>query len=140
MLNKQITEGRLTATPELKYTQKGTPVCSFTIASEDDVKKEDGTRDTDFVDCVAWKGRAEFITKYLTKGRLVIIEGRPKARTYKDKNGVTHKVTELVVSNIYPADSKRETSQDSNAQNFAAPDTDTSGFSDIDFNDDDLPF
>lgn len=112
MLNKQITEGRLTAHPELKMTPSGTPVCRFTIASDEDMKREDGTRDTDFIDCIAWGKTAEFVSKFLTKGRLVIIEGRPKPRTYKDKNDVTHKVTELKVSQVYFADSgKRDDAQ-----------------------------
>ena len=81
MLNKQITEGRLTANPELKMTPSGTPVCSFTIASDEDIKREDGTRATDFIDCVAWNKTAEFVSKFLTKGRLVIVEGRTKSRT-----------------------------------------------------------
>ena len=135
MLNKQITAGRLTATPELRYSKSNKPVCSFTVASDDDRKNEDGTRDTDFVDCVAWNGQAEFITRYLTKGRLVIVEGRPKTRIYKDKNDVTHKVAELVVDKIYPADSKRDTNQTSEAPNFSTP----SGFIDVE-SDEDLPF
>lgn len=139
MLNKQITAGRLTATPELKYSKSGKAVCSFTVASDEDRKNEDGTRDTDFVDCVAWQQRAEYICKYMTKGRLVIVEGRPKARIYKDKNDVTHKVTELVVSNVYPLDSKRDTNQSSEAPTFSIPTAEAAGFTDIE-GDDDLPF
>ena len=111
MLNKQITEGRLTAMPELRMTPSGTPVCRFTIASDEDIKREDGSRDTDFVECVAWRGTAEFVSKYLIKGRLVIVEGRPKTRTYKDKNDNTRKVTELRVENVYFAEGKRDGEQ-----------------------------
>lgn len=145
MLNKQITEGRLTGNPELRMTPSGTPVTRFTIASDEDVKREDGSRDTDFIDCVAWRQTAEFAAKYLTKGRLIIVEGRPKPRRYKDKNDVTHKVTELRIENIYFADSKvdsgRRDDQPPQAQNTAgtAPAT-APGFDEVLENDDDFPF
>lgn len=139
MLNKQITQGRLTATPELKQTQSGTPVCSFTIASDEDIKREDGTRATDFIDCVAWGPRAEFVCKYLTKGRMVVVEGRPKPRTYKDKNDVTHKVTELRVDSVFFADSKKDADQSSDGQNYAAPNIGAGDFVEVP-NDEDLPF
>lgn len=145
MLNKQITEGRLTGNTELRMTPSGTPVTRFTIASDEDVKREDGSRDTDFIDCVAWRQTAEFVEKYLTKGRLVIVEGRPKPRKYKDKNGTTHKVTELRVDNVYFADSKtegnRRDDQTPQAQNTAgtAPAT-APGFDEVLENDDDFPF
>ena len=131
MLNKQITQGRIVAQPELKTTQNGKSVCTFTIASDEDMKREDGTRATDFIDCVAWGPRADFASKYLQKGRMVVVEGRPKTRTYKDKNDVTHKVTELRVDSIYFADSKKE-------QNTETADQ-TGNFEEI-TNDDDLPF
>ncbi len=139
MLNKQITQGRLTAHPELKMTPGGTPVCSFTIASDEDIKREDGSRATDFIDCDAWGPRAEFVSKYLSKGRMVIVEGRPKPRTYKDKNDVTHKVTELRVDSVFFADSKKDTDQGSDGQSYAAPDTGAGDFVEIQ-NDGDLPF
>ena len=139
MLNKQITQGRLTANPELKQTQTGTSVCTFTIASEEDIKREDGTRATDFIDCVAWGARAEFASKYLTKGRMVIVEGRPKPRTYKDKNDVTHKVTELRVDSVFFADTKKDTDQNSDGPSYAVPDTGAANFVEIG-DDDDLPF
>ena len=138
MLNKQITQGRLTATPELKTTPNGTSVCTFTIASDEDVKRDDGTRATDFIDCVAWGARAEFASKYLTKERMVVVEGRPKPRTYKDKNDVTHKITELRVDSVFFADSKKDT-ESSDGQNYAAPNTGAGDFVEIP-NDGDLPF
>ena len=132
MLNKQTTQGRVVAQPELKTTPSGKSVCSFTIASDEDMKREDGTRATDFIDCVAWGSRAEFACKYLTKGLMVIVEGRPKPRTYKDKNDTTHKVTELRVDAVYFTESKKDT---------GGNDTETlspAAFEDVD--DDDLPF
>jgi single-strand DNA-binding protein len=139
MLNKQIVQGRLTAKPELKMTPDGTSVCNFTIASEEDIKRKDGTRDTDFIDCVAWGPRAEFVSKYFTKGSMVIVEGRPKPRKYKDKNDVTHKVTELRADTVHFADSKRDTDQNSDGQNYAAPGTGACDFVEVQ-DDEDLPF
>ena len=139
MLNKQITQGRFTADPELKTTQSGIPVCSFTIASEDDVKQKDGTRATDFIDCVAWRGTAEFISKYFAKGQMILVMGRPKPRTYKDKNDVTHKVTELRVESVYFSDSKKDGDQTAGGQTYAAPNFGTDDFVTIP-NDEDLPF
>ena len=136
MLNEQITMGRLTATPELKRTASGIPVTSFTIASDEDRKREDGTVPTDFVDCVAWRGTAEFICKYMTKGRLIVVKGRPKARKYKDKNDVTHKVVELVVQDVYFCDSKR--SEDAGSPQQAPPAA--ADFAELTDDDSELPF
>lgn len=140
MLNKQITEGRMTSNPELKTTPAGVSVCTFTVASDEDTKREDGSRVTDFIDCVAWRRTAEFAARYLTKGRLIIVEGRPKPRVYKDKNGTTHKVTELRVDNIYFAESRKETSQSPADQGAAAaPGYESGDFEEI-TDQGDLPF
>lgn len=132
MLNKQTTQGRIVAQPELKKTPSGKSVCTFTIASEEDKRRDDGSRDTDFIDCVAWGSRAEFACKYLTKGLMVIVEGRPKPRTYKDKNDTTHKVTELRVDSVYFTESKKDAG--ANNSETASP----AAFEGVD--DDDLPF
>lgn len=139
MLNKQITMGRLTADPELRYTPNGVAVTSFTLASPEDRKREDGSIPTDFVDCVAWRDTAEFVSRYIQKGRLVVAEGRPKARKYTDKNGSNHKVVELHIDRIYFADSKPQNgSQDSQPQNESIPE---GGGDFVELNgDDDLPF
>ena len=139
MLNKQITQGRLVAYPELKTTPNGKSVCTFTIASDEDMKRPDGTRATDFIDCVAWGQRAEFVCKFLEKGQMVIVEGRPKPRTYKDKNDVTHKITELRVDAVYFADSKKDTSQNAGGQTTVTPAIQAADFEEID-DDEDLPF
>lgn len=139
MLNKQITQGRLVARPEMKTTPSGKSVCTFTIASDEDVKRPDGTRATDFIDCVAWGQRADFVCNFLEKGRMVIVEGRPKPRMYKDKNDVTHKVTELRVDSVYFADSKKDTNASPENQNPAAPTIQAGDFEEID-DDEDLPF
>lgn len=140
MLNKQIVMGRLTHHPELKSTQSGVSVCNFSVASDDDVKRSDGTRDTDFVDCVAWRGTAEFVAKFMQKGRLIVVEGRPKMKRYEDKDGVTHRTTELRVDNVYFADSKPAAN---NEQTAHTTDPATTASAPVDFmeiGDDDGPF
>ena len=132
MLNKQIVMGRLTHHPELKTTQNGVSVCSFSIASDDDVKRNDGTRDTDFIDCVAWRSTAEFVSKFMEKGRLIVVEGRPKTKRYDDKNGVSHKTVEIRVDNVYFADSKPAAN---NAQDAPAPAPATTQSAPVDFMD-----
>lgn len=106
MLNKQITEGRLTADPELRTTANGTSVCSFSLASQEDFANRDGERETDFVNCVAWRGTAEFIARNCKKDRLIIVEGRPKERKYTDAEGKERRAHELRVQNVYLTDSK----------------------------------
>lgn len=143
MLNKQIVQGRLTRDPELKTTQNGVSVCRFTIASDDDVKRADGTRDTDFVDCVAWRGTAEFVSKFTDKGRMIVVVGRPKTNRYDDKNGVSHKTVELRVDDVYFADSKPATNNEQTAPIPAPADAPSApaGFMDVDVDpDEDLPF
>ena len=117
MLNKIIAMGRLTATPELKTTGSGTSVCSFTLASDRDYKAKDAERETDWLDCVAWRGTAEFISKYFDKGRMMVVEGRLQTRTYEDKNGNKRKATEIVVDNAYFGDSKRDTDTHTHTDN-----------------------
>jgi single-strand DNA-binding protein len=141
MLNKQIVQGRLTHHPELKTTQTGVSVCSFTIASDDDVKRSDGTRDTDFIDCVAWRGTAELVSKFMEKGRLITVVGRPKMKRYEDKNGVSHKTVELRVDDVYFSDSKPAQNNVQTAP--TAPATVPSApadFVEVDGEDEDLPF
>lgn len=101
--------GRFTADPELRRTGSGTEVVSFTLAVERDGKpNEDGRRATDFIDCVAWRNTAEFISKWFSKGRMAVAEAHIQTRTWKDRNDQNRKSTELVIDNIYFADSKKE--------------------------------
>lgn len=106
MLNEIAVMGRLTADPELRRTGNGTPVCSFTLAVERD-RKQDGERTADFIDCVAWRGTAEFLCKYFEKGRVVVATGRMQTRTWKDKHDQTRKETELNAANLYFGDTKK---------------------------------
>lgn len=106
MLNHIEIMGRFTRDPELRRTGSGTAVASFTLACERDFKNQDGTKDCDFIDCVAWKNTAEFIEKSFTKGRLAVVCGSLQIRTWKDKDGNNRKTAEVIVSNIYFADSR----------------------------------
>ena len=110
MLNKIILMGRLTRDPELRRTQSGTAVASFTLAVDRDYKPQDGERETDFVDIVAWRGTGEFVSKYFTKGRMAVVEGRLQVRDWTDKDGNKRRSTEVVADNVYFGDSKRSES------------------------------
>lgn len=106
MLNCVAIIGRLTATPELKKTQSGTSVCSFTVAVNRRFKKGEET-EADFIDCVAWKATAEFLCKYFEKGSTIAVSGRLQTRNYEDKNGRKIKVTEIVADDISFCESKK---------------------------------
>ena len=110
MLNKIILMGRLTRDPELRRTQSGTAVASFTLAVDRDYKPQDGDRETDFIDIVAWRGTAEFVSKYFSKGRMAVVEGRLQVRDWKDKDGAKRRSTEVIADNVYFGDSKRSES------------------------------
>ena len=107
MQNKIILMGRLTRDPELRRTQSGTAVASFTLAVDRDYKPQDGERETDFIDIVAWRGTGEFVSKYFTKGRMAVVEGRLQVRDWTDKDGNKRRSTEVVADNVYFGDSKR---------------------------------
>lgn len=108
MLNKIFIMGRLTRDPELRRTQNGTAVTSFTMAVDRDFKNADGTKDTDFIDVVAWRNTAEFVSKYFGKGRMAVVEGRLQLRDWTDKDGNKRRNAEVLADNIYFGDSKKE--------------------------------
>ena len=110
MLNKIVLMGRLTRDPDLRRTQSGTAVASFTLAVDRDYKPQDGERETDFIDIVAWRGTGEFVSKYFTKGRMAVVEGRLQVRDWTDKDGNKRRSTEVVADNVYFGDSKRSES------------------------------
>ena len=97
MYNKVILMGRITKDIELKATQTGTSVCGFTVAVDRRFTDKGGERQTDFFNCVAWRQQAEFIAKYFSKGNLILVEGELQTRNYKDKDGRTVYVTEIIV-------------------------------------------
>ena len=108
MLNKWEGMGRLTKDPELRRTPSGTAVATFSIAVDRDFKGKDGERETDFIDVVAWRQTAEFVSKHFTKGRMAVVEGRLQIRDYTNKDGQKRRVAEIVADNIYFGDSKRD--------------------------------
>lgn len=108
MLNKIIIMGRLTRDPELRRTQGGTAVTSFTMAVDRDFKPQTGEKETDFIDVVVWGKTAEFAANYFTKGRMAIVEGRLQVRNWQDKDGNNRKATEVVADRMYFGDSKQE--------------------------------
>lgn len=108
MLNKIMIMGRLTRDPELRRTQSGTAVTSFSLAVDRDFKNQNGEKETDFIDVVAWRNTAEFVSKYFTKGRMAVVEGRLQLRDWTDKNGGKRRSAEVVAENVYFGDSKRD--------------------------------
>ena len=108
MLNKIILMGRLTRDPELRRTGSGIAVTSFTVAVDRDFTSRDsGERETDFIDCVAWRNTAEFVSKYFTKGRMAVVSGRLQIRGWTDKEGNKRRTAEVVADNVYFGESKR---------------------------------
>lgn len=109
MLNRVILMGRIAQDLVIKQTQGGTPVLSFTVAVERSYVKQGEERQADFIDCVAWRQQAEFISKYFAKGRMIAIEGSLRKRVYEDKNSVKHYVTEVFVDSVsFTGEPKRE--------------------------------
>lgn len=109
MLNQITIAGRLTRDPELRHTANGTAVASFALAVDRDyTSKDGGERETDFVDIVAWRGTAEFVSKYFTKGQLAIVAGRLQIRPWTDANGNKRRSTEVVAEHVYFGGSKKE--------------------------------
>lgn len=108
--------GRLTRDPELRHTQSGTAVASFSLAVDRDYKSQDGERETDFLDIVAWRSTADFVSKYFSKGRMAVVEGRLQTRDWKDRDGNRRRSFEIIAENVYFGDSKRA-APDSDARN-----------------------
>lgn len=147
MLNKIVLMGRLVRDPELRRTGSGTAVASFTLAVDRDfAPKDGGDKQTDFIDIVAWRGTAEFVTKYFTKGRMAVVEGRLQIRPWEDKDGNKRRSAEVVADNVYFGDSKRDgesggpkrSSGDNDTDNYSAP-SQESEFTELS-DDSDLPF
>jgi len=109
MLNHIVIMGRLARDPELRHTQTGTPVASFTLAVDRDFKdKNTGERATDWIDVVAWRGTGEFVSRYFSKGRMAVVDGRLQIREWTDKEGNKRRSAEVVADNVYFGDSKRD--------------------------------
>ena len=152
MLNKIFIMGRLTRDPELRRTQSGTPVTSFSLAVDRDYKTQSGEKETDFIDVVAWRATAEFVAKYFTKGRMAVVEGRLQIRAWQDKEDNNRRSAEVVADNVYFGDSKRDSGDNSGynpgyapapASHSAAPSNFSasgSDFAEIGEDDGELPF
>jgi len=108
MLNKAILMGRLTADPELRKTQNGTSVTSFTLAVNRSYTRAGEQAQTDFIDVVAWRNTAEFVSRYFAKGQLVAVEGQIQTRSWEDKNGQKRKSVEVVANEVFFAEPKRD--------------------------------
>lgn len=148
MLNRVILMGRITRELELKQTANGTAVLSFNIAVDRSYTKQGEEKQTDFITCVAWRKTAEFIGRYFGKGRMIAIEGQLRSRTYDDKNGTKHYVTEVYVDNVsFTGEPKQDgTSTQNTPQQNTPPKNNTpqqsvgiDGFEDI-IDDDSVPF
>ena len=148
MLNKIILMGRLTRDPELRRTGTGTAVTSFSLAVDRDFKSQSGEKETDFIDIVAWRSTAEFVSKYFTKGRMAVVEGRLQIRDWTDKDGGKRRSAEVVADTVYFGDSKRDGGDSSGysaapAYKNAAPSNFNAGgsdFAEIGEDDGELPF
>ena len=151
MLNHITIMGRLTRDPELRYTQSQTPVASFSLAVDRDFGSRDGgEKQTDFIDCVAWRSTAEFVSKYFQKGSMAVVSGRLQIRDWTDREGGKRRSAEVVVDNIYFGESRRRDSSEgsydsrSSYSSYEAPRSaspaPSSPFSDLDDGDGELPF
>ncbi len=137
MFNLVVLTGRLTADPELKTTTNGIPVTTFSIAVNRNYRAGE-EQQTDFINIVAWRQRAEFITKYFKKGSLIGIEGSIQTRRYQDKNGNNRTIFEVVVNNAQFVESKRDGATTNEPASYS--NADASDFAEIGGMDDDLPF
>ena len=155
MLNQIILMGRLARDPELRRTQSGLPVASFTLAVERDRSNKGQEKQTDFIDIVAWRNTAEFVSKYFTKGQLVAVSGRLQIREWTGDNDSKHKVAEVVADNVYFAEGKRDSMSQvapappspapasSGSSGYYIPDNSPvapSSFAELEDDDGDLPF
>lgn len=121
MLNHIIAMGRLTRDPELRRTNSGIAVANFTIACDRDRAPEGQEKETDFLDCVAWRNTAEFVEKYFKKGRMIVVSGRLQIRGWTDKEGNKRRSAEIVADSVYFGDSKKDDDQSQSQPQYGAP-------------------
>lgn len=141
MLNHVTIMGRLTRDPELRHTQSGTAVTSFTLAVDRDFKdKNSGEAVTDWISCTAWKGTAEFVTRYFQKGRMAVVDGRLQTRSYQDRDGNKRTAVEVVSDHVYFGDSKKESDPLDKLADDAAPVAPAGEFAELTEDDGKLPF
>lgn len=155
MLNHVVLMGRLTRDPELRRTANGIAVASFSLAVDRDFAAQGAEKETDFIDIVAWRNTAEFVSKYFTKGRMAVVSGRLQIRSWTDKDGNKRRTAEIVADNVYFGDSKRDSAADAFGtgsapaqtyaprQNYSAPQmpaAPSSDFAVLENDDSELPF
>lgn len=146
MLNKIFIMGRLTRDPELRRTQNGTAVAGFALAVDRDYKNADGTKDTDFIEVVAWRSSAEFVSKYFAKGRMAVVEGRLQIRDWQDKDGNKRRNAEVIADNVYFGDSKKDDYGGAPVGGYKAAgkavdvEPEAEDFAEVEDDDSDLPF
>ena len=145
MLNKVFLQGRLVADPELRKTQQGTPVASYRLAVDRGYKSKDpNAQNADFINVVSWRNTAEFVCKYFTKGRMMLVEGRLQMRDYTDKDGNRRVAAEIVTDNVYFCDSPKGDSGTSSGGGYGPPGGSgvpgDGGFAELSDNDGELPF
>ena len=138
MINSVVLVGRLVADPQLRQTQQGTAVASFRVAVDRSFAGPNGQRQADFIDIVAWRGTAEFVDKYFSKGRMIVVAGRLQIRNWEDKDGNKRRSAEVVADSVYFGDSKRD-GDGGKAKGEPAYDP-TGGFSQLADDDSELPF
>ena len=121
-LNHIVIMGRMVRDPELRKTNSGTSVASFTVAVDRDFSgKDGGEKETDFIDCVAWRGTGEFVAKYFTKGRMIVVSGRLQLRDWTDKDGNKRRSAEVVADSCYFCDSKKDEDKPQSQPQYGAP-------------------
>ena len=131
MLNHIVIMGRLTRDPELRRTGTGIAVASFSVAVDRDFgNRESGEKETDFIDCVAWRQTGEFVSKYFTKGSMIVVSGRLQIRSWNDKDGNKRRTAEVVADNVYFGESKRSSEGSGYTGNsYSAPASNFGGYS-----------
>ncbi len=141
MLNHITIMGRMTKAPEMRRTGSGVAVTSFTLAVDRDIAdKETGKRETDFIDCVAWRGTGEFVDKYFDKGSMAVVSGRLQIRNWTDKEGNKRRTAEVVADNVYFGDSKKDSESTPSEQYVGFVKQPAQDFQQIDIPDAQLPF
>ena len=140
-LNIIVLQGRLVRDPEMRTTQSGVAVASFTLAVDRDFGGRDGgEKQTDFIDCTAWRHTAEFVSKYFSKGRMAVVSGRLQIDNYTDNDGNKRRSAKVIADNIYFGDSKKDGATGSQSDETASFTPAPSGFVQVDVDDGELPF
>ena len=143
MLNHITIMGRLVRDPELRSTQSGTSVASFTVAVDRDYQPGGSEKQTDFIECVAWRGTGEFVSKYFRKGSMIVVAGRLQSRKWQDRDGNNRISWEVVADSVYFGESRKDgpnAAQATYQQNYGNSNVSAAGFTELDDSDGELPF